>query len=78
MDFIKRFFPTSLKANDLTGLLVAILIYVIVNFVGGFVLGLLAKLPLVGFIAAFAGWALGIYCAIGAIAAILIFFGIIK
>ena len=78
MDFIKRFFPTSLKANDLTGLLVAILIYVIVNFVGGFVLGLLAKLPLVGFIAAFAGWVLSIYCAIGAIAAILIFFGIVK
>lgn len=78
MDFVKRFFPTSLKADNLTGLLVAILIYVIVNFVGGFVLGLLAKLPLIGFVASFAGWLLSAYCAIGVIAAILLFFGIIK
>lgn len=78
MDLVKKYFPTSLKADNLTGLLVAILFYVIVNFIGGLVFGLLAKLPLVGFIASFAGWALGIYCAIGAIAAILLFFGIIK
>ena len=78
MNLVKKYFPYSLKADNLTGLLVAILIYVIVNFVGGFVLGLLAKLPLVGFIASFAGWLLGIYCAVGAILAILLFFGILK
>lgn len=78
MDLVKKYFPTSLRADNLKGLLVAILIYAIVNLVGGFVLGLLSKLPLIGFVASFAGWLLGAYCAIGVIAAILLFFGIIK
>lgn len=78
MDLVKRFFPTSLKADDFKGLLVAILIYAIVNLIGSFVFGLLAKLPLIGFVASFAGWLLGGYCAIGVIVSILLFFGIIK
>ena len=78
MDFIKRFFPTSLKANNLKGFLATLIIYVVVNFVGGLVLGLLGKLPLIGFIASFAGWLLGGYCAIGAILAILVFLGLVK
>ncbi len=78
MNFVKKYFPYSLKADNVTGLIVSILIYAIVNFVGGFVLGILSKLPLVGFIAAFAGWLLGVYCAVGAIFAILLFFHILK
>lgn len=78
MDFIKRMFPISMKANDVKGLVVAIIIYIVANFVGGFVLSLLAKLPLIGFVAAFVGWVLGAYCAIGVIVAFLCFFGIIR
>ena len=78
MNLAKKYFPYSLKADNLTGLLVSLLIYIIVNLVGGFVLGLLAKLPLVGFIASLAGWLLGIYCGLGAILAILIFLHILK
>lgn len=78
MHIVKRYFPHALKADNVTGLLVALLIYVLVNFIGGFIFGLLGKLPLIGFIAAFAGWALGLYCAIGAILSILIFLHIIK
>ena len=78
MNIVKEFFPHALKADNVTGLLVAILIYVLVNFIGGFIFGLLSHLPLIGFIAGFAGWALGIYCAIGAILSLLIFLHIIK
>ena len=78
MGFIKSLFPQTMQAKDLKGLLIAILIYVIVNFVGGFVLGLLSKIPLLGFVFGLVGWVLSIYCAVGIIVAILVFFKIVK
>lgn len=78
MGVIKSLFPQAMQAKDLKGLLVAILIYVIVNFVGGFVLGLLDALPLIGFVFGLLGWVLGIYCGVGVIVAILVFFKIVK
>ena len=78
MDFIKKLFPQAMQANDLKGLLIAILIYAIVNLVGGFVLGLLDNIPLVGFVFGLVGWVLGIYCAVGIIVSILVFFKIVK
>ena len=78
MDFIKKLFPQAMQANDLKGLLIAILIYAIVNLVGGFVLGLLDGIPLVGFVFGLVGWVLGIYCAVGIIVSILVFFKIMK
>ena len=78
MGFIKSLFPQAMQAKDLKGLLIAILIYVIVNFVGGFVLGLLSKIPLLGFVFGLVGWVLSIYCAVGIIVAILVFFNIVK
>ena len=78
MGLIKSLFPHAMQGRDLKGLLIAVLIYVIVNFVGGFVLGLLDGLPLIGFVFGVLGWALGIYCAVGIIVAVLVFFNIIK
>lgn len=78
MDFIKKLFPQAMQANDLKGLLIAILIYAVVNFVGGFVLGLLDAIPLVGFVFGILGWVLSIYCAVGIIVALLVFFKIVK
>lgn len=78
MGFIKSLFPQAMQAKDLKGLLIAILIYVIVNFVGGFVFGLLSKIPLLGFVFGLVGWVLSIYCAVGIIVAILVFFKIVK
>ena len=78
MDLIKRFFPQAMQAHDVKGLLIAILIYALVNLIGGFVLGLLDGIPLVGFVFGVIGWALGIYCAVGIIVALLVFFKIVK
>lgn len=78
MDMIKSLFPQAMQAKDIKGLLIAILIYVVVNFVGGFVLGLLDAIPLVGFVFGLVGWVLSIYCAVGIIVAILVFFNIVK
>jgi len=78
MDMIKKFFPQAMQAKDIKGLLIAILIYVVVNFVGGLVLGLLDAIPLVGFVFGVIGWLLSIYCAVGIVVAILVFFNIVK
>ena len=78
MDMLKRFFPQAMQAHDVKGLIIAILIYAVVNFVGGLVLGLLDAIPLVGFVFGVLGWALGIYCAVGIIVAILVFLKIVK
>ena len=78
MDMIKRVFPQAMQAYDVKGLLIAILIYVVVRVVGGFVLGLLAAIPLVGFVFGVLGWALTIYCAVGIIVAVLVFFKIVS
>lgn len=78
MDLIKKFFPQAMQAHDVKGLIIAILIYAVVNFVGGFVLGLLNGIPLVGFVFGVIGWALGIYCAVGIIVALLVFLKIVK
>ena len=78
MNLAKKYFPYSLKGNHFTGLIVAILIYSIINFVGGFIFSILSKLPLIGFIGSVLGWALSVYCAAGSVIAIFIFFKILK
>ena len=78
MDLIKRFFPQAMQAHDVKGLIIAILIYAVVNFLGGIVLGLLDAIPLVGFVFGVLGWVLGIYCAAGIIVALLVFLKIVK
>ena len=78
MNLVKKYFPYSLKGDNLAGLIVAILIYTIINFVGGIIFSILSKLPLIGFIGAVLGWALSVYCAAGSVIAIFIFFKILK
>ena len=78
MDMIKKLFPHAMQAKDVKGLIIAILIYAVVHLVGGLVIGLLDNIPLVGFVFGVLGWVLSIYCAVGIILAILVFFNIIK
>lgn len=78
MDMIKKFFPQAMQAHDVKGLVIAILIYAVINFVGGLVLGLLDAIPLVGFVFGVLGWVLGIYCTVGIIVAILVFLKVVK
>ena len=75
---IRRFFPHAMQANDVKSLVITIIIYSVVNFVGGIVLGLLDAIPLVGFVFGILGWLLSIYCAIGIVVSILIFLKVVK
>lgn len=78
MDMVKKYFPQAFKANDVKSLIIALLIYAVLAVVGGFVIGLLGIIPIIGFIAGILGWLLEIYCTIGVILAILVFLKIVK
>lgn len=78
MDMVKKYFPQAFKANDVKSLIIALLIYAVIAFVGGLVIGLLGIIPITGFIAGVLGWLLEIYCTIGIILAILVFLKVVK
>ena len=52
MDLLKKFFPHAFKATNLTAFIITLIVYVLIDVVCGFVIGLLAALPIVGIILA--------------------------
>lgn len=79
MDTIKKLFPFSFKGSkNLKDLIITVIVYILINVVVGFVLGLLDGLPLVGFLFSILGWLLGIYCFAGILLAVLSFLKVLK
>lgn len=78
MALIKSLFPFSFQSRTLKELLITILIYIILDAVCGLIVGLLGKIPLIGFLFAIAGWVLGMYFLVGIVLAILHFLGVCK
>ena len=78
MDILKKFFPHAFKANDLGKFIVTLIIYVLIDIVCGFVIGLLAKLPIIGIIFSLLGSLVGLYALVGIILSILVFVKVIK
>ena len=50
MDMVKKFFPNAFTATDVKPFIIALVIYLLIDVVCGFVIGLLAKIPLLGII----------------------------
>lgn len=78
MDMLKRFFPLSFSVADVTALVVNIIIYIVVSVVVGFVCDLLNFIPVVGLLLSIVSWAVGLYCTVGVVLALLVFFKVVK
>lgn len=78
MDMLKIFFPHAFKATDLKAFIVSLVIYVLIDIICGFIIGLLAKLPIIGIIFGLIGSLVGLYALIGIILSILVFVKVIK
>jgi len=78
MDLLKKVFPFSFKAKDLGKFIVSLLIYIVIGVVGGLVIGLLAKIPVIGLLAGILGALLDLYGLIGIVLAILVFVKVVK
>ena len=78
LDAIKKYFPQAFAAKEVKSLIIALLIYAVIAVLGGFVLGLLTIIPIIGFIFSVLAWVLRLYCAVGIILAILVFLKIVQ
>lgn len=77
MDY-KAVFPLSVKSKTLSQLAIAIVSYIAISVIAGIVLGLLGALtPLIGFVFVLIGWIIRLYCGVGSLIAILVFFQVI-
>lgn len=78
MDIVKKIFPVSLRAKDVVGLIVSIIIYLILPVVFGLLNQLLSGVPVIGLLLGIIMWGINAYCFIGIILAVLFFCKVIK
>ncbi len=78
MDMVKKFFPNAFKAKELSSFIVALVIYVLIDVVCGFVIGLLAKIPVLGIVFSLLGSIVGLYALVGIVLSILVFVKVLK
>lgn len=78
MDILKKFFPAAFKATDVKPFIISLIIYVLIDIVCGFVIGLLAKIPIIGVIFSLLGSLVGLYALVGVVLSILVFVKVVK
>ena len=79
MDMLKKLWPTpfKIKKGNLASFLIQLIIFLVVVAVVGWLIGLLAHLPIVGIVFSLLGSLIGIYNLVGIILCILRFIGTI-
>ena len=78
MDLLRKYFPFSFRANDVAGLIVTVLVYIVADVICGFVIGLLSGLPLIGILIGLVGSLLGLDFLAGIVIAVLHFLKVLK
>lgn len=78
MELLKKYFPFAFKATELTPFIISLVIYVLIDVVCGVVIGLLAKLPIIGIIFSLLGAVIGLYALVGIVLSILVFVKVVK
>lgn len=79
MEQLKKYFPKSFGLEDVKALVIAILIYVVIDLLCGAVCWILGLIPLLGGIAAWLlGTLVGIYTTLGIVLAVVSFLKVIK
>lgn len=79
MDSIKKYFPLAFKVkNDTKELLINVLIHVGADILAGLVIGLFAKIPLIGGLFGLVGGLVGLYFTVSVILSILDYLKVLK
>lgn len=78
LDVIKKYFPHAFKTIDVKSLIINLVIYALIAFVAGIVLGVLGIIPIIGFVFGVIGWVVELYCAAGVILTILVFLKVLQ
>lgn len=76
---LNQLFPLTRSARkDVTSLVIAIAVYVVVSAAVSLVVGFLTWIPVVGLVLSLIRWLVGLYCAAGIVLAVLAYFKILK
>ena len=78
MDRIKKYFPIAFKATELKPFIISLILFCLIDLVCGFVIGLLAKIPLIGVLFSILGAVIGLYAFVGIVLSILVFVKVVK
>ena len=80
MDFLQKLWPTPFKIEkgNVVSFVVQLLIFLVLTALFGLLIGLLAKLPIVGIVFSIVGSLMGIYTLIGAVLCLLKFLDLVK
>ena len=80
MDILKKVFPFAFncKKGDVAGLVIAILIFLVIGVIGGFIIGLCAHIPVVNILCGIAGALVDLYAVGGIVLALLTYFEVLK
>ena len=79
MDMLKQIFPLSFgKKEDLTGLIVNIVIYLVAGLVASLAIAILAHTPIIGFIIGLLGGLVDLYVLVGIVLSVLDFLELLK
>ena len=79
MDLLKQLFPLSFgKKEDVTGLVVNLIIYLVVGLVASLAIAILSHTPLVGFLIGMLGGLVDLYVLVGIVLSVLDFLDMLK
>lgn len=80
MDFLKKFWPTPFKIekNNVKSFLITLLVFIIACAVVGVLIGVLAKIKLIGIIFSIIGSLFEIYGIVGIVLCVLKFLDVVK
>ena len=78
MDMAKKYFPHAFCAKELNSFIITLVVYILIDVICGFVIGLLAKIKLIGIIFSILGTVVGLYALIGIVLAVLVFLKVIE
>ena len=79
MEFLKKCWPTPFKIRrgDVTSFVIQLIVFLVVCCVVGFLIGILAKLPIIGIIFTIFGSLVELYSIIGVVLCVLRFLDIV-
>ncbi len=80
MDTLKKLWPTpfKIKEKDIASFLIQLIIFLVICAVAGAVIGLLAKIPLLGIIFSIIGALVEVYGLVGIVLCVLKFIGAVN
>lgn len=80
MNFLRTLWPIpfKVKKGSFISLIWKLIVFLVVTFIFGLLIGLLANIPVIGIIFSIIGGLMDLYCIIGIILCLLVFFGVLK